>query len=180
MNTFIIKTFSINNIVVDFFLLCIAYFIPTISHVLTFPLYIFDPMRIILLIGLLMTKNKNNSLVMAVSIPFFSTLVAGHPLLMKSLLIGIELTTNILLFLYILNKAKLHVFFAIFGSIVLSKIVYYSFKFLFLKLGILDGNLISTPLLIQFFVALIIAIVFCIIWLKGKDFIAFKNLGFKI
>jgi hypothetical protein len=44
-----------------------------------YPIYLADPMRIVLLAGLLLTRNLKNGILLAVTIPLFSSLVIGHP-----------------------------------------------------------------------------------------------------
>jgi len=163
------KAFSIKNLLVDATLLTIVYFIPALSHLCPVPLYLLDPMRLVLLAGLLLTRNNVNACFLALTIPVFSSLMVGHPPMVKAILISVELTLNVLLFLQFLNKPKWHVSVALFVSILLSKMVYYSMKFTMIKTGILDGVLFSTPLYIQMGVALLITLVFSAIWMKEPE-----------
>ena len=160
------KAFSIKNLLVDAALLAVIYFIPALSHLCPVPVYLLDPMRLVLLAGLLLTRNNVNAYFLALTIPVFSSLMVGHPPMVKAILISVELTVNILLFLQFLNKPKWHVPIALFVSILLSKMVYYSLKFTMIKTGILDGVLFSTPLYIQMGVVLLITLVFSTIWMK--------------
>lgn len=169
MIAIISKAFSIKNLLFDGILLTIVYFIPALSHLCPLPLYLLDPMRLILLTGLLLTRNNVNAYFLALTIPIFSSFLIGHPPMIKAILISIELTINVLLFLQFLNKTKWHVTFAIFVSILLSKAVYYSMKFTMIKTGILDGILFSTPLYIQMGVVILITLFFSTIWMKKSE-----------
>ena len=160
------KSFSIRNLLVDAAILAVVYFIPALSHLCPVSLYLLDPMRLVLLTGLLLTRSKVNACFLALTIPVFSSLIVEHPPMVKAILISVELTVNVLLFLQFLNKPKWHVPVALFVSILLSKMVYYSVKFLMIKTGILDGVLFSTPLYIQMGVVLLITLVFSTIWMK--------------
>ncbi|MDD4555381.1 MAG: hypothetical protein PHP04_14355 [Bacteroidales bacterium] len=160
------KSFSIKKLLVDSALLAVVYFIPALSHLCPVPLYLLDPMRLVLLTGLLLTRNNVNACFLALTIPVFSSLIVGHPPMVKAILISIELTVNVLLFIQFLTKPKWYVPIALFVSILLSKMVYYSVKFTMIKTGILDGVLFSTPLYIQMGVVLLITLVFSAIWMK--------------
>ena len=166
MIAIISKAFSVKNLLVDTILLSLVYFIPALSHLCPVPIYLLDPMRLVLLTGLLLTRNNFNAYFLAFTIPVFSSLLIGHPPIVKAILISIELSINVLLFLQLLNKPKLQVHVALFLSIILSKMVYYALKFILIKSGILDSELLSTPLLYQIVTVTLITFVFSTIWMK--------------
>ncbi|MGB4655062.1 MAG: hypothetical protein WBH98_06490 [Bacteroidales bacterium] len=154
-------------IILDILLLSIIYFIPTLSHLIGFPLYLLDPMRIVVLSSLLILGNKKNAYILAFTIPLFSFMVSGHPVFPKNLLITIELIANLFLFLTI-NKNVGYTFISMFLSIILSKLFYYGLKYLIVLLGLLEMDIVSTPILIQLVVALSISILFSIFYSKNK------------
>lgn len=135
------------TIVFDLLAVALVYMLPAISHMLQYPLYLFDPMRVVLVIALVHT-HRNNALILALTLPMISFLFSGHPVLLKVLLISGELTLNVVLFyqLYRFFQVK---FTAILISILLSKIVYYLGKFLLIEFALLDMKLISTNLWFQ-------------------------------
>ncbi len=135
--------------------LILVYFLPAISHLFAFPLYYLDPMRILVLLALVHTK-KENAVILAITLPIFSFLVAGHPVFAKSGLILSELLINVLLFLA-LEKAFKNVFVAGFTSIILSKIFYYVAKYFLVSVGIIEGSLFSTPIYIQLIMSVLFA-----------------------
>jgi len=145
-NTYLSKT-----LLIDFLSITFIYFLPALSHLTALPLYLIDPMRIAVLFCLIHTNRKNTFLI-AVTIPIFSLIVSTHPAIFKSVLITIELLANLVLFYFFIEK--LSTFLAMFLSIVLSKLIYYSGKYIFLQLEIIDGDLVSTSLIIQWVVAL--------------------------
>jgi hypothetical protein len=108
-----------------------------------------------LVLSLAHTK-KNNAYLIALSLPLFSFLISSHPSVLKSLLITGELCLNVWLFFYLSDKVK-NIFGAAVLSILISKIAYYIFKFLFISAGLLNSDLVSTPLLLQFSVMLILS-----------------------
>lgn len=166
MIAIISKAFSFKNLLFDAVLLSIVYFIPALSHLCPVPIYLLDPMRLVLLTGLLLTRNNINAYFLALTIPIFSSFLIGHPPIVKAFLISIELITNILLFVQLINKPKFQVPVALLLSIILSKMVYYASKFMLIKFGILNGVLLSTPLFLQIGVVILITLVFSTIWMK--------------
>jgi len=74
---------NIKTYIIDFSLLIFIYFIPAISHLLAFPVYYFDPMRIALVVALIHTSKKN-SFIIALTLPLFSFIISSHPQFIKS------------------------------------------------------------------------------------------------
>lgn len=135
------------SIVLDLSALAFIYLVPTFAHLTSLPIYLIEPMRLMLVLALVHT-NKKNAYLIALTLPLFSFIISSHPVFAKMLLISFELSLNVFLF-YLLKDRLLKVFPAILLSIILSKIAYYSIKFGLLNYAILDGKLISTPICIQ-------------------------------
>lgn len=129
---------------IDLSIVAILYLLPGITHILPVPLYLIDPMRLLVFLTLL-TTHRTNSLVLAASLPFLSTLFSGHPIFPKNILIATELSLNVMLFHWIFSKRD-SVLVAGSLSILISKVFYYALKFGFISAGILGGALISTSL----------------------------------
>jgi predicted membrane protein len=138
--------------------------IPTISHVLPFPLYLLDPMRILVFAGYIFGRHHSNGLALALALPIMSSLIVGHPVLAKSGLISLELMTNLFLFNWISNKYNGHIFPSIFISILLSKVIYYICKYVYIQIGWIDGTLISTSLWIQLGTTVFLSLVMIIFY----------------
>jgi len=139
---------TIGYILFDIIALAFIYFVPTISHMLNFPLYLIEPMRIALILALVHTT-KRNAYIIAITLPLFSFLVSAHPVFYKMLLISGELILNVWLFYLVYSKTK-NAFASILSSILLSKALYYLAKFLIIALIIKSSDsIISTPLYIQ-------------------------------
>jgi hypothetical protein len=134
------------SIVFDIFALAFIYFVPTISHLLNIPLYLVEPMRIMLILAIVHTSKKN-AYIIALTLPLFSFLISAHPNVFKMMIITAELVMNVWLF-YILAK-KTNQFVAILSSILLSKIFYYLLKFGLISFAVLQTGLISTPIYLQ-------------------------------
>jgi hypothetical protein len=135
------------GIFIDLSALAFIYLVPTISHLLRLPVYLIEPMRLMLILALVHT-GKTNAYFLALTMPVFSFFISGHPVVPKMALIAIELALNVALFYYLSNKIK-HLFPAVLLSILLSKTIYYLLKFLFVQVAIVESGLISTPLLVQ-------------------------------
>lgn len=131
------------------------YLVPTISHFFSIPVYMIDPMRIIILLSVIHTSNRNAYLI-ALTLPLFSFLISSHPVAVKSLLITSELVLNIWLFYEIYKKLS-NKFAVMFISILVSKIYYYLAKSILVSTGIQQGELFSTPVYLQIAIALILS-----------------------
>ena len=140
-----------NNIVkgsvFDLFAIAAIYFVPTFSHLFALPIYFIEPMRLMLILSIAHTSKKNAYL-LAATLPIFSFVVSAHPVFLKTLLISGELLFNVWLFFYLAEKIK-NKFGAMVLSIAISKLAYYAVKFLLLSFLMLEGSLVSTPILIQ-------------------------------
>ncbi len=139
---------TIGYVIFDILALAFIYLVPTISHMLSFPLYLIEPMRIALILALVHTT-KRNAYIIALSLPLFSYLVSAHPVFYKMLLISGELVLNVWIFYFLLGKTK-NAFLSIIGSIIACKAIYYMAKFVAVALIFNSGEgIISTPLYIQ-------------------------------
>ncbi len=154
-NTILLSESKIRNIAFDLIALSVITLTPALSHLLSIPLYLLEPMRIMLLISLLYTTKKN-AFILSFILPFFSLLISNHPALPKAVLISSELMLNVYLFFLFLQKINNN-FAAMFLSIILSKIYYYAVKFLLIAMGLMSGEIVSTPIYLQLIVALAIS-----------------------
>lgn len=144
------------SVLLDLGALALIYFTPALSHMLNLPLYLIEPMRLMLVLALVHT-NKMNAYLLAFTLPLFSFLFSGHPVLPKMLLITGELVLNVFFFYLLASRLK-NTLFIVFASIILSKIGYYLAKFVLLQWLLLEGTLFSTPVFIQLFSSLIFSL----------------------
>ena len=149
------------TLLADIVAVVVILLLPTISHLMPFPLFYLDPMRLVLLGVYFVSRNYKNAYVLAVGLPIFSMLYSGHPIFYKAILISFELLINILL-LHFLFRKGVNVFFAVFSSIILSKVLYYLFKFVFIEWALISGKLFSTSLITQTLIAIGLSFVFFI------------------
>jgi len=162
----LISIHSTKTMLIDFIAISFVYFLPALSHLTSIPLYLIEPMRLAVILCLVHT-NRKNALIIAVSIPLFSLVVSSHPAILKTILITIELLINLFLFYFLCKKTNK--FISMFLSIVLSKIIYYSLKYVFIQVNMIDGNLISTPLVIQWLVAIGLSLYAALIYERTKN-----------
>ncbi len=138
---------TIKSSIFDLFAIAAIYMVPTFSHLFALPIYFIEPMRLMLILAIAHTSKKN-AYFLAATLPIFSFVVSAHPVFLKTLLISGELLVNVWLFFLLSEKIK-NKFGAMVISIALSKIAYYTIKFTLLSFVLLQGSLISTPILIQ-------------------------------
>ncbi len=146
----------IKKMIFDLIVLALIYYVPAIAHLFSYPVYIWDPMRIVVVMSIVYT-NRQNAVLLAITLPIFSYLVSGHPIFYKSLVMAGELTVNVLLFFYLKDRFK-NLFISLFISIVAAKIFYYVFKTLLVTIGLIKLDVISTPLIMQLTVAVILSV----------------------
>ncbi|MDP1621300.1 MAG: hypothetical protein Q8M08_03080 [Bacteroidales bacterium] len=147
ISTPIIQRSIFVTILTDITALIFIYLVPTISHLVSLPVYLIEPMRLALILAMVHT-NKKNAYLLALTMPLFSLLISGHPIPPKMLLMALELFMNVFLF-HALLKRKQPVFPSILMSIVLSKIIYYFLKFILIRFMVISTDLVTTPVLIQ-------------------------------
>jgi hypothetical protein len=144
------KSYSLN-----FLALVFMYVTPALSHMVSFPIYYFEPMRIFLIFTIV-HQEKKNGYILALTLPLFAFITSSHPVFLKTLLITSELSLNVFLFYLLRNKIK-NVFLVVVLSISLSKIAYYAIKFLLINTSLLNSGLVSTPMLIQIGTVLVLS-----------------------
>jgi hypothetical protein len=166
MDSAINKKSISSAVLVDILALTFIYFVPALSHMLKFPLYYADPMRIALFSILVLTK-KENVYIMALSIPLISFLISAHPVFPKFLIVSLELFANVFLIFRFSNVIK-NKFLLVFLSLLLSKSLYYLLKFVLIKFAVLDMGLISTPLYIQAILTLVFSTILAFILRRRK------------
>jgi len=137
------------------------YLIPTFSHAFSFPLYKYEPMRLILFFVILVS-GRRSSYTIAFTLPIFSYFTSSHPSFFKVFPMSVELALNTFLF-FELKKRLNNYFLITFFSILFSKCVYYLLKFIFISSYLLPPGFVSTPILTQLLVAVFLSLMVVII-----------------
>jgi hypothetical protein len=154
--------FSYKTFITDVLIIVAVYFIPALSHQVPFPLYTFEPMRLLLFAGLLLVRNNANAYFLACTIPLVSTIVSGHPPLAKAILISFELLANVWILLKLAKQYKWNAGILFFVSTVASKIIYYGLKFIFIQLSLIPGDLITTALTTQLITLIVLSVIYAV------------------
>jgi hypothetical protein len=141
-------------VILDLMALAIIYLIPSVSHLLSFPLYLAEPLRVMVILSLIHTR-KENAFILAVTLPLFSFLISGHPIMLKMLIIIFELGLNAFLFL-ILTK-KMNIFLSMLMSIALSKVFFYAIQYLFISATWIDPAMVEHPIVPQIVVTVVLS-----------------------
>ncbi len=155
-------------ILMDVLILIVVYYIPTISHNLPIPLYSFEPMRIVLFSSIIVQKNRNNSFLLAFTLPIFSYFIAGHPVVIKNMIMSVELMANVFFLFWFLDK-KINCFIACFASIFLSKLLYYFMKYIAIYFMLMPESMIETSIVFQIIISLALSAIFVVYSKKNFD-----------
>lgn len=154
-------------LIFDIIAISFIYLIPTFSHMINFPVYYLDPMRLMVFLVVIHT-DKRNSYLIAATLPLVSFFISSHPDLLKSITLSAELMINVWLF-FELSRVIKNKFAPTVFSIIISKAVYYLLKYILLSSTLLSANFISTPLFYQLIVIFIISSYAFIMLPQGKS-----------
>ena len=143
------------NLLIDLGAILLIYFIPEISSFLNVQFYLFEPMRVIIIVAIVHTS-KENTYILAILLPAFSYLLSNHPSVIKTFILSADLLINIFLY-FSLIKFKINKFLLMSVCIVASKLTYYLAKYLLIHFLVLKGDLIATPLYIQILIVIILS-----------------------
>lgn len=149
---------TMRSVIFDFVALGFIFLMPAFSHMLAFPLYFIEPMRIMVVLAMAHT-HRNNAYLLALALPLFSFVMSGHPMLVKAVIISLELMVMTGIF-YLLKK-YISIFAAIFSAVIISKLFYFAVKF-FVPLKAMQslgyGNFFEFSLWIQLATSLVLSI----------------------
>jgi hypothetical protein len=162
-----LTSLRVRTILIDLAALAVIYFVPALSHMLAVPIYLIEPMRIMLILAIAHTS-KRNAYLLALTLPLFSFIISAHPVFLKSLLISIELVFNVWLF-FALAKLIRNQFAAMAAAIIGSKLFYYLLKFGLLSAALIKGSLISTPIYIQLITTTVFSVYMFLMLRNKKD-----------
>ncbi|MEW6195320.1 MAG: hypothetical protein AB1521_09205 [Bacteroidota bacterium] len=154
-NSLTIPRLDFKTILIDLSALLLITFTPAISHLVSLPIYLLEPMRIMLVLSIVHTTKKNSYLI-ALALPVLSFVISSHPSIFKSALIISELMLNVYLFNLLIKYIKNN-FAAMLGSILISKIYYYGVKFGLVSIGLISGELVATPVYLQLIIAVVLS-----------------------
>lgn len=143
------------TVLLDFIALAFVFFVPALSHITGVPLYLAEPMRVMVILALL-HSHKFNAWALALILPTFSFFASGHPYPVKMAIMTAELLVNVALFRLLVTRTS--PFASMLIAIVASKVFYYVLKYVFVSAGLLRMDLFSTPVLIQVVTTLVFSL----------------------
>jgi hypothetical protein len=123
LNGKIVNQSLLTDLLLDLGALTAIYFLPAAAHFTGIPLYMIEPMRMMLVLSMV-HASKYNTFLLAFSLPLFSYVVSGHPEFVKMLVITGELILNVAMFYWMLKWSR-KPFIVAFLSIIISKIACY-------------------------------------------------------
>ena len=147
------KTTIARTAIIDAALLAAACLIPTLSHITALPLYMLNPMLLVLLAGMLAVRSRTNAFLLAV----------GMPTPLKALCMAAEMLSIVGVYTLLQRLWRAAAtrpwasFAAIIAAMLCGKVVYYALK----ALVIAPAALVTTPVATQAIVALVAAVLFC-------------------
>ena len=134
--------------------------ITSCSHSIGLPLYKLNPMHWVIYFAILFRKPSVSSIVvLAFALPFTSMFLTGHPLVLKSVIMGVELSIYGIMFISAIKYFNLTPVFAFAISQVIGRIIYYGLKYILIKVELIDSILVSTSIILQIVVFGILGIV---------------------
>ncbi|MBO4752640.1 MAG: hypothetical protein J5526_07875 [Bacteroidales bacterium] len=149
---------------IDAALLVAACLIPAMSHLLALPLYMLNPMLMVVVAGMLLVNSRWNAYLLALVVPFVTCLVAGMPTPLGALCMVCEYAAVVTVFGLMArrNSGFWWVFGSILTAVLAGKVVYYLAKWILLR----PEQLIGTSLVWQTVSVLAIAAVFALLWYR--------------
>lgn len=137
---------------------------PAFAHFASLPIYMIEPMRLMLVLALVHT-NRMNAWVLAAILPLFSYLVSGHPEPLKMLVITAELLANTGMFLLLVRRG-IFPFVSMFLAIAGSKVFCYSLYMLLFPWSFVVAEAQTGFLMIQGAVTILLASYTALIFMK--------------
>jgi hypothetical protein len=153
-------------LLIDMAALAFILFTPSLAHFFSFPVYMLEPMRLMMILSIA-HSSKKNSYLLALSLPLFSFLVSGHPEPVKMMIITAELTLNVFLFYFLAARIR-NSFASAFLSILASKAFCYLAYLVIFSLAFVREEAGTVFLLVQALTTLIFS---------SYLFLALKNKG---
>ena len=143
-----VNTKEIRKVVLlDLVAFAIVFFVPVLAHRINFPVYMIEPMRLMVIISVA-HSTKANSFLLAFTLSLFSYAVSGHPELLKTVVMTVEMGVNVFLFYFLLSK--LHsVFFSMVTAIITSKVLCYALYLVLFSMSFLKEEAETSFLIAQ-------------------------------
>jgi len=127
------------------------------SHNIGILLFKINPMHWILYFAIILKRPALSTIIiLSFALPFTSNILTGYPLMAKSFVITIELITYGVVFNLLLKNNS--VILSYISSQIAGHTIYYSIKYIFIKTYVMEGILISSSIVLQITVFIILGI----------------------
>lgn len=156
-----VKSIS-RTVLVDAALLTVACLIPSLSHLLAFPLYKLNPMLLVMMGGMLLVDSRWNAYLMALLVPWVTCLAVGMPSVSGALCMTLEfamVVTVVTLLAPHVGRRFWGLLALALGAILAGKVVYYTAKWLLIN----PDQLVTTSPAVQAVSVLAIAVLFALV-----------------
>ena len=145
------------------------------SHHIGLPLYKINPMHWILYFVIILKKPTLSTIaVLAIALPFTSSILTGHPVMIKSFLICLELLTYGVVFSLLFKSNSILIPYLL--SQIVGHTIYYSFKYFLIKAEIFNSIFISSSIFLQLIISILLGFSI-ILFKKYQDNICGTSVG---
>ncbi len=143
----------VKALLIDMAALAFILLVPSLAHLFSFPVYMLEPMRVMVILSLA-HSTRQNSYLLALALPAFSFLVSGHPEAVKMMIITAELVLNVFLF-YLVAARTRNFFVSGLLSIAASKVFCYLAYLAFFSLAFVKEEAATVFLVVQLLTTLV-------------------------
>ncbi len=154
----------LKSVCIDTIALAFIYFTPVIAHLIAFPVYMIEPMRLMVILSMA-HSSRRNSYLLAFTLPLFSYIATSHPEFFKMLIITAELGLNIFFFYWLSTRMK-NVFLAMVSAIITSKVMCYTMYLIFFSIAFVRNEADVLFLFVQLITTILFSAYFFISWKK--------------
>lgn len=152
----------IKSLCIDTGALAFIYFTPVFAHITAFPVYMIEPMRLMVILSLA-HSSRRNSYLLAFTLPLFSYIATLHPEFLKMLIITTELGLNVFIFYWLCKRMK-NIFLAMVSAILTSKVACYILYLIFFSMAFVRNEADITFLLVQLIATILFSAYIFFFW----------------
>jgi hypothetical protein len=157
----------LKSIFIDTFALAVIYFTPVLAHLISFPVYMIEPMRLMIILSMA-HSSRRNSYLLAFTLPLFSYIATSHPEFFKMLIITAELVLNVFFFYWLCGKMK-NIFVAMVSSIIASKVICYLLYLIFFSIAFVRNEADLLFLFVQLLTTILFSAYIYFFWKKNNQ-----------
>ena len=157
----------LKSVCIDTIAIAFIYFTPVIAHLTAFPVYMIEPMRLMVILSMA-HSSRRNSYLLAFTLPLFSYIATSHPEFLKMLIITAELGLNVFFFYWLSARMK-NVFLAMVSAVITSKVICYAMYLIFFSVAFVRNEADGLFLFVQLITTVLFSAYFFIFWKKNNQ-----------